>query len=81
MGEGWSDKNLDEVLKGLSVENMMKIQSQHQDFYTWDKETHIHGNHISKYRGKTNWEEILTEEQIGFLKSQDGLNQIIDKFY
>ena len=81
MGEGWSDKDLDEVLKGLSVENMMKIQNQHQDFYTWDKETHIHGNHISKYRGKTNWEEILTEEQIRFLKSQDGLNQIIDKFY
>lgn len=81
MGEGWSDKNLDEVLKGLSVENMIKIQNQHQDFYTWDSETHIHGNHISKYRGKTNWEEILTEEQIGFLKSQDGLNQIIDKFY
>ena len=81
MGEGWSDKDLDGVLEELSIENMMKIQSQHEDFYTWDSQTHIHGNHISKYRGKTNWEEILTEDQIEFLKSQDELNQIIEKFY
>jgi len=81
MGEGWSKVNLDEVLEELSVENMMKIQSQHQDFYTWDSQTHIHGNHISKYRGKTNWKEILTEDQIQFLQGQDGLNQIIEKFY
>ena len=81
MGEGWSDKNLDEVLEGLSVENMMKIQNQHQDFYTWDSETHIHGNHISKYRGKTNWEELLNEEQIHFLKQNKILNEIIQKYY
>lgn len=81
MGEGWSDKNLDEVLEGLSVENMMKIQNQHQDFYTWDSETHIHGNHISKYLGKTNWEELLNEEQIHFLKQNKILNEIIQKYY
>jgi hypothetical protein len=81
MGEGWSDKDLDEVLEGLSIENMMKIQNQHSDFFTWDKTTHIHGNHISKYRGKTNWEDLLTEEQVQFLESFQGLNQIIQKYY
>ena len=81
MGEGWSSESLDEVLEGLSIENMMKIQNQHEDFYTWDKTTHIHGNHISKYRGKTNWEDLLTEEQVQFLESFEGLNQIIQKYY
>jgi hypothetical protein len=81
MGEGWSDKDLDEVLEGLSIENMMKIQNQHSDFFTWDKTTHIHGNHISKYRGKTNWEDLLTQEQVQFLESFQGLNQIIQKYY
>jgi hypothetical protein len=81
MGEGWSSKPLDKVLEELSVDNMLKIQNQHENFYTWDSQTHIHGNHISKYRGKTNWEEILTEEQVQFLQEQDELNQIIEKFY
>jgi hypothetical protein len=81
MGEGWSSKPLDKVLEELSVDNMLKIQNQHENFYTWDSQTQIHGNHISKYRGKTNWEEILTEEQVQFLQEQDELNQIIEKFY
>ena len=81
MGEGWSSESLDEVLEGLSIENMMKIQNQHEDFFEWDKETHIHGNHISKYRGKTNWEDLLTEQQVQFLESFEGLNQIIQKYY
>jgi len=81
MGEGWSSKPLDKVLEELSVENMLKIQNQHENFYTWDSQTQIHGNHISKYRGKTNWEEILTEEQVQFLQKVDELNQIIEKFY
>jgi hypothetical protein len=81
MGDDWTDVDLQKIEEELSIDKMLEVQSKYNDFFGWDKETHIHGNHISKYRGKTNWEEILTPPQVQFLQEWDELNQIIQKYY
>ncbi len=63
------------------IENVKKISNNLGDFGTWDINTHIHGNHISKFNGKTDYKELLNEEEINLLKSNDNLNKLIDKFY
>ena len=78
---GKTSEELESLVEELSLDNMLKIQNQHENFYTWDKDTKIHGNHISKYRGKTNWKEILTSSQIEYLQTITELNQIIEKYY
>jgi len=78
---GKTSEELESLVEELSLDNMLKIQNQHENFYTWDKDTKIHGNHISKYRGKTNWKEILTSSQIEYLQTIPELNQIIEKYY
>ena len=78
---GKTSEELESLVEELSLDNMLKIQSKHENFYTWDKDTQIHGNHISKYRGKTNWKEILTSPQIEYLQTIPELNQIIEKYY
>lgn len=78
---GKTSEELESLVEELSLDNMLKIQNQHENFYTWDKDTQIHGNHISKYRGKTNWKEILTSSQIEYLQTIPELNQIIEKYY
>ena len=69
-----------EIPLDISFSSLEKIL-EFSNYELNNKETHIHGNHISKYKGKTNWEDLLTEEQVQFLESFEGLNQIIQKYY
>jgi hypothetical protein len=78
---GKTSEELESLVQELSLDNMLKIQAKHENFMSWDKETQIHGNHISKYRGKTNWKEILSSSQIEYLQTFPELNQIIEKYY
>tara|TARA_B100000497_G_C7607522_1_gene364818 strand:- start:338 stop:919 length:582 start_codon:yes stop_codon:yes gene_type:complete len=78
---GKTSEELESLVEQLSLDNMLKIQSKHKDFMTWDKETQIHGNHISKYKGKTDWKKLLSPKQIQHLQTYKELNQIIEKYY
>lgn len=51
------------------------------NFGEWDKQTKIHGRHISEYNGNTNYKELLSESEINLLKQNDTLNKIVDKYY
>lgn len=64
----------------LSIENVIKLSQSFNDFSEYDINTHIHGNHISKNRGNTNFNSILTENQISKLEENITLNKILKKF-
>ncbi len=69
------------LIEELNINNITKISEKYKDFNEYDKNTHIHGNHISKYKGKTDYKELLNEELINILKNKSDLNKIIEKYY
>ncbi len=69
------------LIEDVNIDNMTKISEKFKDFNEYDKNTHIHGNHISKYKGKTDYKELLNEELINILKNNSDLNKIIEKYY
>lgn len=64
----------------FKIENIIKIISKFETFHEYDKETHFHGCHISKYKGETDYKKILNETQIKILNNNKILNEIILKF-
>lgn len=70
----------EKINKLMKIDNVIKIASKFDNFGGFDKNNHIHGNHISKYKGETDYKQILTENQLNILKTNDNLNMIIKKF-
>jgi hypothetical protein len=69
------------LIEEFNINNMQKIANNYKDFDFYDRETHIHGNHISKYKGETDYKKILSLEEINYLKSNNDLNIILEKYY
>lgn len=68
------------ILKEVSMENTLKIVSG-ISFSTYDKKTYLHGKHISKYKGETDYKKLLTPEIIKFLDNHKGLQKMIKMYY
>jgi hypothetical protein len=75
------DKLKNELIEEFKIDNVKKIASNYKNFHSYDNVTHIHGNHISKYKGETDYKKILSLEQINYLKSNNDLNIILEKYY
>ena len=73
-------ENSDILIRKFSIDNVTKIMNKYDSFHQYDKRTHIHGNHISKYKGLTDYQKILSEDNIDLLKKDETLNKIIKKF-
>lgn len=77
----YKDEKKKNICKKFSIENVKKIISKYNNFEEYDRVTHLHGNHISKYNGETNYKEILNDEQIKILEDNKILQKIINKYY
>jgi hypothetical protein len=53
-----------------SLSNVAKKIKESPDFASYDKKTQFHGNHISRYKGKSHYEKVLKQEQVMFLKNK-----------
>ena len=73
-------QHYENILNDLSIENVIRLSQSFNDFSEYDINTHIHGNHISKNKGDTNFNSILTEHQISKLEENITLNKILKKF-
>jgi hypothetical protein len=71
----------EKINKKFSLENIKKTISQFKNFSDYDKDTHLHGNHISIYNGETDYIKILSEEQIKILEKNKILSMIVTKYY
>lgn len=69
------------LVEEFNITNMEIISNSYDNFDFYDKETHIHGNHISKYKGLTDYTNILGDEELNYLKNDIELNKIIKKYY
>jgi tRNA G10 N-methylase Trm11 len=81
--------NREQIIEDLSINNVKKYindfnkkNNLEEDFKNYDKTTHFHSNHISKYNGKTDYKKILKNqpELLNILKSNSMLNMFIKKF-
>lgn len=52
----------DLIKNEYSKESIKSIQSKYKDFFSWEDETHIHGNHVGT--GLSTWESVWTPSQI-----------------
>ena len=59
-----SESQRDDLNKRFSRDGVRKIMADKNNFFEWDKETRIHGDHISKRNGQCGYgKEIFTPEQ------------------
>ncbi len=80
LGLNINDEIRNKIKINTDIEKMNKISTDLKEFVKWDINTFIHGNHISKFKGKTDYKQILNEEQLNYLKSYKMLNDFIEKF-
>lgn len=65
LGEGISDESKKACLEKYSIEAVEKKAVSLGSFSNYDREDHIHGKHISKFRGKIGYySEYLNEDMI-----------------
>lgn len=69
-----------QITKKYNVNSVKEIIKKYKTFAEYDKKTHLHGKHISKYNGETNYKELLSDKEINVLKENETLNKIIEKF-
>lgn len=69
-----------ELSKKYHITNVKKMTNKYKTFKEYDRTTHLHGKHISKYDGQTDYKKILSENDIYVLKENKSLNEIIKKF-
>lgn len=86
--EFFNEKYSDELRSKLKSKfNINKVKKEIEnnnltDFWKhYDKKTHFHGRHISKYNGETDYKKILKREEINILEQNNYLNYIIEKYY
>lgn len=65
----------------LCLDNMKRMASSLSSFDEHDPVTHIHGDHISKYNGKTDYTKLLSRSQIDTLDNNPVLTKIINRWY
>ena len=65
----------------LSIKSVQNLTKNYKSFEDYDPGTHWHGNHISKYEGKTDFNKILSKEQLLTLQSHPRLRAIINRFF
>ena len=71
----------EKILEKMKISNIKENYSdKFKEFKNYDKNTHLHGQHISEFLGNTNFTNILSNEKIKILKQNSKLNQIINKF-
>lgn len=63
-----------------SVKNKISKFPDSKDFDYECKDTLLHGNHIGKYNGETNYKILLNDTFIKRLQKEEMLNKIIDKY-
>lgn len=56
------------VKEEYSKKSVIKKQESFSGFNQWDKETHIHGNHI--HSGFKQWDTVFTKEQIEIINNE-----------
>lgn len=73
-------KKRESITSKYNIKSVEKMISESGDsFSDCDKKTKLHGNHISKYKGASNYyEDFFSIEQIKFLK--DYYSDILDTF-
>ena len=73
-------KKRESITSKYNINSVEKLISSGGDsFSDFDKKTKLHGNHISKYKGASNYyEDFFSTEQIKFLK--DYYSDILDTF-
>jgi ribosome-associated translation inhibitor RaiA len=65
--------------KKYSRKSVKQFQSQYNGFSQYDKVTHIHGNHISKFNGETEYyKQILSDDLQQYLEQK--LNKYIQLY-
>jgi hypothetical protein len=78
--KGHIDQDKKDIINStLNIDSVYKICSKYKTFEEYDS-SGWHGNHISKYKGDTNFRKLLTNKQISILQRNNILNKIISKF-
>lgn len=71
-----------DILKGkLDIDNVMELTANYTSFQIFNPDNHYHGHHISKYKGNTDYKEILDDKHIDIFKNNLFLKKILDKYY
>ena len=76
-----SDENKQEILSNFSIDSVIKFTSKYLSFNKFDRKTQLHGNHISNYKGKTDYTKILNQDHITLLETYPIINKIVSKYY
>lgn len=69
------------IANDLNIDNIKKKTKSFKDFSEYDTKTQWHGNHVSEYKGLTNYNKLFKKEQIKILKNNKTLSKILDKYY
>ena len=67
--------------KELHIDRVESFTKRFKNFKTYDLSTHWHGNHISPYKGKTDFNKILDKKQLLSLREFSQLQLIINQFF
>jgi len=67
--------------KDLHIDTVQTFTKRFRNFKTYDLTTHWHGNHISQYKGKTDFKKILNKKQLSSLQAFSQLQLIINQFF
>ena len=77
-----TDEIKNEIKNKTNIENVINYTSQYKSFNEHCKITHLHGNHISKYKGNTNYKNYIDNvnntDNISF--ENEDLSYLIKKF-
>lgn len=67
----------------LEINNVKStiIKNGYKKFWNYDKKTHFHGKHISKFNGTIDYKKILNKDELDVLEKNKKLSIIIQKYY
>ena len=63
-----NDEIRNSIKKDFSKDSIKKIQSRYTDFSSFDRHTHIHGDHVST--GLSTWKDNFSPDQIKILNNK-----------
>lgn len=69
-----------EIIHEFNIDKVKEKQSNLKNFSQYDKISHIHGNHISEYNGKSYYEKLLDREYIDQIINDKIINMYMSKF-
>jgi len=71
----------EKIINNFSKDIVLDKISGFKDFNEYCEDTHLHGNHINKYKGNTDYKKILSPELIDILNKNIDLQKIINHYY